>query len=175
MFKKAVLACATAALLAFGATALAGCGGQSAEDLIRNNLSAEFDQVKNLDEEFLNEVTADASTSGLEEFGIDAVELMKAYFGGFDYVIDDVTVDGDTATATVTLTCKSFDDYMNAVTDVAMSASSDTDLGAATIEAVNAIEPVQIDPIEIPYEKVDNTWEPTAEGEQALYSALFEG
>ena len=43
---------------------------------------------------------------------------MKAYFGGFDYVIDDVTVDGDTATATVTLTCKSFDDYMNAVTDV---------------------------------------------------------
>ena len=100
---------------------------------------------------------------------------MKAYFGGFDYVIDDVTVDGDTATATVTLTCKSFDDYMNAVTDVAMSASSDTDLGAAIIEAVNAIEPVQIDPIEIPYEKVDNTWEPTAEGEQALYSALFEG
>ena len=168
MFKKAVLACATAVLLAFGATALAGCGGQSAEDLIRDNLSAEFDQVKNLDEEFLNEVTADASTSGLEEFGIDAVELMKAYFGGFDYVIDDVTVDGDTATATVTLTCKSFDDYMNAITDVA-------DFGAAIIEAVNAIEPVQIDPIEIPYEKVDNTWEPTAEGEQALYSALFEG
>ena len=168
MFKKAVLACATAVLLAFGATALAGCGGQSAEDLIRDNLSAEFDQVKNLDEEFLNEVTADASTSGLEEFGIDAVELMKAYFGGFDYVIDDVTVDGDTATATVTLTCKSFDDYMNAITD-------DADFGAAIIEAVNAIEPVQIDPIEIPYEKVDNTWEPTAEGEQALYSALFEG
>ena len=40
--------------------------------------------MKNLDDAFLSEVTASAETGGLDQFGIDAKELMKAYFGGFD-------------------------------------------------------------------------------------------
>ena len=87
--KKIVLVGAMAALLALGATALAGCGGKSDADVIRESLTQELDQVKNLDDAFLSEVTASAETGGLDQFGIDAKELMKAYFGGFDYRIDD--------------------------------------------------------------------------------------
>ena len=70
--KKIVLVGAMAALLALGATALAGCGGKSDADVIRESLTQELDQVKNLDDAFLSEVTASAETGGLDQFGIDA-------------------------------------------------------------------------------------------------------
>ena len=45
----------------------------------------------------------------LEQLGIDPKEYAKSYLEGFDYKIGDVTVDEDkgTATAEVTITCKS--------------------------------------------------------------------
>lgn len=93
-FKKVLLACITTASLALGGIALVGCGGQSDEDVIREGIATDLDAVKNLDEDFLAEIVASTSSSDLEEVGIDATELMKAYFGGFDYTIEDVTVDG---------------------------------------------------------------------------------
>ena len=44
-----------------------------------------------------------------EQLGIDPKEYAKSYLEGFDYKIGDVTVDEDkgTATAEVTITCKS--------------------------------------------------------------------
>lgn len=171
--KKIVLVGAMAALLALGATALAGCGGKSDADVIRESLTQELDQVKNLDDAFLNEVTASAETGGLDQFGIDAKELMKAYFGGFDYRIDDVTVEGDTAKATITLTCKSYQDYVDAITEAALNSEDETAFGENIMEAVNAIQAREADPLELTYQKEGNTWNITSEGQQALYSVLF--
>ena len=171
--KKIVLVGAMAALLALGATALAGCGGKSDADVIRESLTQELDQVKNLDDAFLSEVTASAETGGLDQFGIDAKELMKAYFGGFDYRIDDVTVEGDTAKATITLTCKSYQDYVDAITEAALNSEDETAFGENIMEAVNAIQAREADPLELTYQKEGNTWNITSEGQQALYSVLF--
>ena len=104
--------------------------------------------MKNLDDAFLSEVTASAETGGLDQFGIDAKELMKAYFGGFDYRIDDVTVEGDTAKATITLTCKSYQDYVDAITEAALNSEDETAFGENIMEAVNAIQAREADPLE---------------------------
>ncbi len=44
--------------------------------------------------------------------GITEDEFTEAYLEGFAYEIGEITVDGDTATAEVTLTIKSFGDIM---------------------------------------------------------------
>ena len=74
---------------------------------------------------------------------------MKAYFGGFDYRIDDVTVEGDTAKATITLTCKSYQDYVDAITEAALNSEDETAFGENIMEAVNAIQAREADPLEL--------------------------
>ena len=83
MKKKLLLAPLMAALVAC-VVLLSGCGGPSVEELITNDLT-------------------------FEQLGIDPKEYAKSYLEGFDYKIGDVTVDEDkgTATAEVTITCKS--------------------------------------------------------------------
>lgn len=174
-FKKVLLACITTASLAFGGIALVGCGGQSDEDVIREGIATDLDAVKNLDEDFLAEIVASTSSSDLEEVGIDATELMKAYFGGFDYTIEDVTVDGggNTAVATVTITCKTYGDLINSLTDAMMSVTDETEIAGAVMDAVNNLAPTKSDPIELGCEKVNDSWQLTSEGETALASALL--
>ena len=41
------------------------------------------------------------------------------------------------------------------------------------MEAVNAIQAREADPLELTYQKEGNTWNITSEGQQALYSVLF--
>ena len=96
MKKKLLLAPLMAALVAC-VVLLSGCGGPSVEELITNDLTSQFDEIKNGGDDFL---------SGLEEA---SGEYAKSYLEGFDYKIGDVTVDEDkgTATAEVTITCKS--------------------------------------------------------------------
>ena len=95
MKKKLLLAPLMAVLVAC-VVVLSGCGGPSIEELITEDLTTQFDEVKNGGDEF-------------EQLGIDPKEYAKTYLEGFDYEIGDVTVDEDkgVATAEVSITCKS--------------------------------------------------------------------
>ena len=95
MKKKLLLAPLMAVLVAC-VVVLSGCGGPSIEELITEDLTTQFDEVKNGGDEF-------------EQLGIDSKEYAKSYLEGFDYKIGDVTVDEDkgVATAEVSITCKS--------------------------------------------------------------------
>lgn len=107
MKKKLLLAPLMAALIAC-VVLLSGCGGPSVEELITNDLTSQFDEIKNGGDDFLSGLE-EASGDEFEQLGIDPKEYAKSYLEGFDYKIGDVTVDEDkgTATAEVTITCKS--------------------------------------------------------------------
>lgn len=107
MKKKLLLAPLMAALVVC-VVLLSGCGGPSVEELITNDLTSQFDEIKNGGDDFLSGLE-EASGDEFEQLGIDPKEYAKSYLEGFDYKIGDVTVDEDkgTATAEVTITCKS--------------------------------------------------------------------
>ena len=93
------------------ALALSACGGASAEDLIRADLESYFGDPENAAEEFASGLEASAGDE-LDMLGITEDEFTEAYLEGFTYEIGEITVDGDTATAEVALTIKSFGDIM---------------------------------------------------------------
>lgn len=78
------------------------------EELITEDLTTQFDEVKNGGDDFLSGLE-EASGDEFEQLGIDPKEYAKTYLEGFDYKIGDVTVDEDkgVATAEVSITCKS--------------------------------------------------------------------
>lgn len=97
-----IVSCVLALGLVVG---LNGCG-KNDEELIRASVSEVMDLFKNPTKEnlqgFINEDEVDLST--LEEYDIDIYEFLGHSFKHFDYTINDVTVDGDTASANLTLT-----------------------------------------------------------------------
>lgn len=177
-------AAAVAFALALGAVFLSACG-QNSEQLIRDSLTEELESIKSMDESFMAEMEADSTFQQLEEFGIDANTFFTSYLSGFDYRIDDVTVDGDTATATVVLTVKSINDFMTEFESQSMALLDDPSIytlsmdemydriGTMMMDVLDGLPANETDPITITYELVDNTWTPTAEGQQAINAALM--
>ena len=183
--KRTVVAATTAALLTFSLTAVTGCGASSDEDLIRDAITSELESIKTLDEAFLAEMVDGLSADEFTTYGIDPTEFMSSYLAGFDYSIGDISVDGDTATATVTLTCKSFSAYEESLTAKSSDAVQNNDLasmsedeinkliGKIMVEALNEVEPATTEPITLEYTKEGNVWTPTAASEEALTNAML--
>lgn len=188
---KKKLTCMAAALaLAFSAAAFVGCSEESADEaMIREALTAELDSIKNLDDDFMTELTAGTDAEASTIYGIAFEDFMAAYLLGFDYDIEDVSVseDGASAVATVELTCKSLADMQTTLTAniqkvleseeaASMGEEELNDLLAqAVVEALGSVEPTAIEPIVLEYAKANNVWTPTSESEQAIVSALLAG
>ena len=182
---KKIAAIAACAALAFSALAFVGCGGESDEDLIRGALTEDLDSIKAVDEAFLAELTVNMDPTAFETYGINVNDFMKGYLEGFDYTIDSVTVDGDTAEAVVTLTCKSFSAYETALTNNTQTAIETQNVAAMSQAEVNAlvgqlmmdslkdVEVVTADPITLVYENIDGTWTPTEASKQGISNALL--
>ena len=178
-----------AALLALsiGMVGLAGCsGGTSDEDAIRASLSSELDSIKNIDDAFVNESSEPIDMSQLSVYGIDGVEFMKSYLSGFDYTIDSINVDGDSATAQITLTCKSYTGYLQALQTAVDEVTADPDalaalsndeinqkIGEIVIGSLDGVELAATQPITITYTKVDGTWEPASSTSGDIAAALM--
>lgn len=97
-----VLACAMSFVLV-------GCGGESDEDQIQEALDAELGVIIDPTDEIIEELAEEASASAgssLDTLGIDVNELVSSWVDGFGYEVGTITVDGDTATAEVTISCK---------------------------------------------------------------------
>ena len=182
--KGKAAALAVAAMMVFSLAALAACGPND-EELIRNGVAEELDGLKNLEETALAEITEGVDTADFAELGIDMNEFMKAYFGEFDYRIDEVKVDGDKAQVTVAFTCKDFGAYEQALEDAAMEMAGDGSIADLTEEEMSAkvgelvmasldtVLASEKEPIVLDYELIDNTWTPTESASEAVATALF--
>ena len=104
---KRVLAMALTAVLAMGAMfALAGCGPND-EQAIRDGITQQLDILKNPTKETIEPLLGEADETTmkqLETYGVDLYELIGHAFRGFDYTIGDIKVDGNNATADLTIT-----------------------------------------------------------------------
>lgn len=182
--KTVLVAGLAVVLLAAGAVSLVACG-PSAEEVVRQGVSDELERLKTHDPALVEELAADSAAAGLEAYGIDAQEFVTAYLDGFDYRIDKVVVNGDTATATVTLTCKKFDAFNDALTTASIALAEDEEIaslstdeinqkiGQTVLEALASVEATESEPVDLPFSLENNVWTPTSDTEKALSSALF--
>lgn len=114
--KKSALFISALALTAALTASLVGCQAQkSPEQLIKEDLSAQFDEVKKADSAAWSEEFG-MDDADFADLGIDSGTFMAGYLDGFDYEINEVIVDKDkgTATAKVDVTCKKFDEIFAA-------------------------------------------------------------
>ena len=175
--KKLIAVLAAAALVA-SAFCMVGCSTANDENLIREKLAEELDAFKNMDDSAMSEIATVAENAGLDEIGIDSQEFATAVLDGFDYSIDDVTVDGKTAVATVTIVSKSSSDFETRINEVVESITNDPEIAGMDQDAImaklseavmQAFDETEIvtETAEIEYELNDNTWEPV-KGDNAL-------
>lgn len=173
-----VLTCSITAVLALSVGLVLGaCSGPSPEELIREDLTANLDRVKELDDATVEELVSSMGTIGLETYGIEASDVVRSLLDGFDYTIDDITVDdeGTSAVASVSVTCKSASDFTErinqAATDLATELMNDPSglelisdeealnarIGEVIMETLDEVE-LQQTSIEIDYSKTDDGW-----------------
>lgn len=186
--KKVFAAAIAAMMLTFGCVALAGCSQPSAEEVIRQGLTRELDQVKNLDGELMGEIGAMDAAGELEAYGITAQSFMETYFDGFDYSIDSVTIDEadkNKATAVVTLKVKSLTDVYTEITEASTEFATNSDVSSMTedeinkkvgeivLNAISAVPAEETDAVSLPLICENNEWQVTDAGLQALGIAMF--
>lgn len=102
--RRALALVCTAALAAIPALGLSACGGPSDEELIKQTLTADLDAIKTVDEDTVKSMMGDSAVSEMETYGIDAFAFYTSCVKQFSYDNVDVTVDGDSATATLDVT-----------------------------------------------------------------------
>lgn len=175
------------AVLAVGLTA---CGGNPA-DQVRSVVTSNFDQVKNLDAEAIEELGNMDELKELETaYGLSSDRVIKAFYGRFDYKVDDVTVDGDTATVKITSSNvdlqKVMEGYMDDLTEFATSEEAEklvTEGGQQAVQdkvvelLMGAFEsddvPTTEGKTELAMERDGDTWTYANEGE--VLQVLFGG
>ncbi|WP_165054812.1 MULTISPECIES: hypothetical protein [unclassified Adlercreutzia] len=182
--KKLIAAILLGALLTFSLVAFTGCGSND-EQVIRDAITDELNSYKTLDDEVVNTLIADMDADELSDYGIDGAEFIKSYLAGFDYTIDSVTVDGDTAEAVITMTCKSYSGFEQALEEAATGIMEDESLmdmseeevndliGSTIMDALDNVELAQTEPITIAYTKNGNVWEPAASTSNDVATALM--
>ena len=160
--------------VACGITLGACSSGPSAEELIREDLTTNLDEIKNLDDEAMDELVAEMGDLGLGDYGIGAEDLIASMIDGFDYSIDSIDVEEDTATASVTVTAKSMSELMDldydAMSDDILDAVASGEVDITDEDAINAwageyimgiidaLEPVEKD-ITLTYVNGEDGWE----------------
>ncbi|MCL1799573.1 MAG: hypothetical protein FWG23_07560 [Eggerthellaceae bacterium] len=98
------------ALVAALSLVLVSCG-PIAEEAIRMAITEELDGIKaGTDEDFNAMVDSFMRNDELDQVGIGREEFYAVWMNGFDYAIDDIAVEGDKATASVTITHRSIDE-----------------------------------------------------------------
>lgn len=110
---------------------LSGCGGPSIEELIRDDLSSQLELLKNDPRKAVGEIPAETQAA-FDQIGLDPDAYLDALFDGFDYSIEEIAVEEDSATAKVSITCKSSD---------AISSSFET----LYAERLNSVDPASIE------------------------------
>ena len=178
-----ITAIAIAIATGFLLLALTGCG-PSNEERIEQAVSQPLEAIKAKDEATLTSLLSDNAKQQISDIGIDPASYMSAYLDGFDYALGPITINKDTATVDLTITCKTTDSIFSALQQ---KATEDFESGASannteeqtksevaenTLDLINAAPPVQHDPITITLHKVDKSWIVESDINGALLKAL---
>ena len=163
-----------AVLVVACALVLGGCSGEKPEDAIRADIVASFDRIKNLDEAALEEITSAMEVESLEPLGLEGDEIVRSLLDGFDYSVESVSVDesGESATAEVSVTCKSATDLTEGIEDAVASIFQEPDyltllgdeealgarMGELMMGALDGLAPSEKS-IELDYAKGEDGWE----------------
>lgn len=163
---------------------LAALTGPSDEELIRTSITKELDQISDPTSEF-HDAMIEGMGSTLSQAGVSDEkmgDLADAWLGDFDYSVDDVTVDGDTASVEATLSVKQFGPLMG---EVMTDMMSDEDLPEFTeqaeatqyimdslVEKMNSSELTDT-PLTLDLKKKNNVWDITTSEDEI--SATFLG
>ena len=102
--------------------------------------------LKNPTEENLKALLGDkiSQLDQVKAMGVDPIELIQHMFAKFDYSVGDVKVDGDTATAKLTLTNVDLQSVMN---DVQSNMTSDSEFMAKVTEAASSGDMTKVYPL----------------------------
>ncbi len=190
LWQKVATAALAVALAVVPAVGLVGCGGNPA-DQVKSVVTSNFDQIKSLDAEAIDELGSMDELKELETtYGISSERLIKAFYGHFDYTVDSVEVDGDTATVKITSSNvdlqKVVESYMDSLTEFATSGEAQNlvteggqqavqdkvvELLMAAFEAEDV--PIATGQTDLAMERADNSWTYVNEGE--VLQVLFGG
>ncbi len=88
----------------------------SNESVIRSSIARELDSYKNADAQAMAKIAEALDSEGVADFGIDTGEFAASVLEGFDYSIDQITIDGAVAQANITITSKSLTDFQEKLT-----------------------------------------------------------
>ena len=191
---RRLVALVFAAVLALGAFAMAGCSSTNDEQVIRDGITKELDIFKNPTQEALQPYIdqMDSSTmQQLEAYGIDLVEFFQHALSKFDYEIGDITIDGDKATAAITVTnidvAAITNDTMTELQndpEVAKTVQTIAQNGGTQKDAMKYVFTILYDALdtatdtvttdtEITLTKSDNTWEVDQESMSGMLGGIF--
>ena len=134
-------------LIALG---LVGCMPNDKE-IITKSLDNIFGKMKSLDSEFINSISNSPSGTAITELGIDSAEFLSAFLEDMSYEIGEVKVDGNSATAQLSVTSKRMSEII-------------TNFDAATLSYINSVpianlsdEELQADITDILFSETSNT------------------
>lgn len=183
-----VIAMAVAAtLLTFVAISATGCT-KTSEDVLIEAIENDFNAYKNFEDSALNEIAATAEEEGLSDLGISGIDFAKAVLDGFDYTIDYISVESDTAIVDVIVSSKSSTDFESKLSSRVQAFTESDESGTMTNEERNlkigeitmqAFEDTKIvsEKVSLQFELQDKTWVSTNTSEALanLDSLVFAG
>lgn len=130
------------ALLCAAMCVLSGCGaGPSPEKMMRDTLTQQLDALADSASDEREAMASVLEKSGLlQPYGVDAKAFCQAFFEGFAYKIETVTVDEEkgSATATVDVKAKSLANIADAALEEVKNLAAGKDASALTEAEVNA-------------------------------------
>ena len=197
-FKRVTTILVTLAMsvgLCIGLAACSGGGAASEEDQIRAELDKALGTLKNPTEESLAALLGD-DMSSLDtiknQYGIDPVEMLQHLFAKFNYTIGDITVNGDTADAQVTMENIDLQKVLN---EAVSGLQSDSDFIAKVTEAytsgdqsgmyklvfekmyeaIDAAEETVTNTVEFKLTKTNGQWDINEDDMSSLISSMYGG
>lgn len=174
-----------ALLVACCCTFLAGCA-ENSEEAVRNAVTSELDEVKNFDQEAIEEIASGSTEfAALSAYGITATDAYEAIFSDFDYTIEDVKIDGDKATVGIKFTTKDLAKFQSALVTAAQQADADGALeglsqtemneaiGQIVLNTIKELPVTETQVIDFDVVKKDGKWQMAADSGEVLQEALF--
>jgi hypothetical protein len=173
LFKKTMLIAAAALLCLTCLLALTACG-EANKSIIKTGLTNDLEQLKDPNSDLWRQ--AIESTGGAL-----TTEFVSAWSKSYSFEIGEITVEGKTATAQISITCKQLLPVIQSAPEILLSS---TDLTGLTEDEVtkklqetflSELDKAQPETTEIVVscELIDNTWEPDAQATSEFEKALL--
>lgn len=157
----------------------------SDEEVVRQIVTEDFDKLKTLDSDLVSDLMTNENFSSLAECGVDPEAFLRSYLKGFDYHIEDIKVDKDTAEVTLTITRKTISSFLEKFDALTNEMDMSTSFANATqeeivqsiaqmcMEAIDTIEPAQSSPFKLSMVRRDKTWVLSNEGKRNFVDVLL--